>query len=106
MKGLVLSIFVFCAVLATGKFIRFVIVKFNREIREQRRHLIRVEPLDFRDVHSSSSFLPFAKAQVDSLIELCAFFVSNVQLSANLPVCIIIIIIIMFISYIAQSSMR
>ena len=35
MKGLVLSIFVFCAVLATGKFILFVIVKFNREIREQ-----------------------------------------------------------------------
>ena len=35
MKGHVLSIFVFCAVLATGKFILFVIVKFNREIREQ-----------------------------------------------------------------------
>ena len=48
MKGLVLSIFVFCAVLATGKFILFVIVRFNREIRtvkppvpsEQSRHTI------------------------------------------------------------------
>jgi len=35
MKGLVLSIFVFCAVLATGKFILLVIVKFNRKVREQ-----------------------------------------------------------------------
>ena len=48
---------------------------FWRPRRNWNQMILLFEPLAFRDVHSGSSFFPFAEAQVNYLTELCAFFV-------------------------------